>query len=225
MYHHENSNDWLIISKQGPFKEAISMPLQGWCRPGIRVEQIAAVVQCIGTRRMAESLNDRSRDFEAVPRSVSYCVRRMSWANRPFMDTGEFARDLLEQGTRGATRKPLRRGRRDGPSSAGRWPGQVKRLASVSITQECSASRPSAALSHRGFRRPKRGEEGGVCVIGSTVTTWLPSLSVTTRMIAQGRSFTPSSWPRSYSRPPQVRILNDQAGNRLREGHDQSVTS
>jgi hypothetical protein len=45
------------------------------------------------------------------------------------------------------------------------------------------------------FRQLPLDHEGGVWVTGRAVTTFSPSSSVVTRMTAQGRSLTPSSWP------------------------------
>jgi hypothetical protein len=78
-------------------------------------------------------------------------------------------------------------------------PGHVNRLASVRLTQDREESSPKRFFVAGGISKARAGLFGGVWVIGKTVTISSPSNSCTTRMMAQGRSLTPSSCPRKYS--------------------------
>jgi hypothetical protein len=74
-----------------------------------------------------------------------------------------------------------------------------KRLASLSTTQERASSSLRRRLVAAGTSTASSGSDGGACVTGSAVTHCSPASSVLTRMTAQGRSLTPSSWPRACS--------------------------
>jgi hypothetical protein len=68
---------------------------------------------------------------------------------------------------------------------------------SMATKSPCGVRRSSSSLSRRftraGISTASLGSAGGVCEIGSTVTTRSPSSCAVTRMTAHGRSFTPSS--------------------------------
>jgi hypothetical protein len=85
-----------------------------------------------------------------------------------------------------------RRGRGSGP-------GHRKSLVSVTTIHERGSSRPRWAFRAGGISMACVVSVGGVCVIGTTVTTSRPSMIWRAATIAQGRFFAPSSVHRPYS--------------------------
>ena len=78
-------------------------------------------------------------------------------------------------------------------------PGQRKRLDSATTTQERPSSRPSRRFVSEGISRASALSYGGVCVIGSTVTTSSPSSFCTIMTMVHGLSLLPSSAPSAAS--------------------------
>ena len=84
------------------------------------------------------------------------------------------------------------RGRKSGP-------GQANVLASLTTIHERSTSSPRRRSVSGGISTAATSAPGGLWVTGTTVTISQPSSSRAANTIAQGRSFTPSSWPRRCS--------------------------
>lgn len=93
--------------------------------------------------------------------------------------------------------------------------GPDEAMNSVTTTHERSSSSPRCLFRGAGNSMASRGSEGGVCVIGNTVTTILPS---TERVAATSRA---GAVLDSFLRPvgmfvgPQIRVMDDQTDFRI----------